>query len=122
MLASVPGRLEAKSVSADAVIPALVKLFGASNHAGVKAGVCAVIVSIAGGKGENADVGLLIVNILMQDLHDPNPENRANAVTTICSLPVLVQSYAVQGIIIMVIGNCGSTKCAIRQTYFLSIL
>ena len=49
------------------------------------------------GISDNADVGLLIVNILLQDLQDPNPDNRANAVTTICSLPILIQSYATQG-------------------------
>jgi len=104
ILHSVPGRLESRTLTSDTVIPGLVKLFGSTNNAAVKTACCSVIVTIAGGgaaggtSSDNADVGLLIVNILLQDLQDPNPDNRANAVTTICSLPILIQSYATQAV------------------------
>ena len=39
---------------------------------------------------EEPDIGLLVVNILTKDLSDPNPSVRSSAVSTICSLVVLV--------------------------------
>jgi len=112
VLQSVPGRLEARTLSVETIVPALVKLC-ASNNAKVKALVCQIIVMVTGSGGQGvggggqgnskaandaSDVGLLIVNILCQDLQDPNPENRATAVTTICSLPILTEGYAFKAI------------------------
>ena len=39
---------------------------------------------------EEPDIGLLVVNILLKDLSDPNPSVRSTAITTICSLAGLV--------------------------------
>ena len=39
---------------------------------------------------EEPDIGLLVVNILIKDLNDPNPSVRSTAITTICSLAGLV--------------------------------
>jgi len=49
--------------------------------------------------GEHSDpsVGLLAFSVLRRDLQDPNPSNRATAVTTICSLKVLAKDQAVEG-------------------------
>ena len=39
---------------------------------------------------QEPDIGLLVVNILNKDVSDPNPAVRCTAITTICSLPILL--------------------------------
>merc|ERR1719319_111081 len=64
----------------------------ASNNAQVKVAICDIIVRAA---VSQPDLGLLMVNTLTRDVHDPNPLVRCTAISTICTLPVL-QNHAVQ--------------------------
>ena len=45
-----------------------------------------------------SEIGLLVGNILVQDLVDANPSVRATAISAICSVSVLSNQYAFQAI------------------------
>ena len=92
-LTKVPDMVAAKTVEIEALIPHMVALL-ASNNAEVKARVCDFLCLAT---ETDAEVGLLAANVLSQDLSDPNPAIRSTAVATICSLPVLAQHDAVNG-------------------------
>ena len=49
--------------------------------------VCDLVIQAS---AEDPDIGLLVVNILNKDVSDPNPSVRTTAITTICSLPILL--------------------------------
>ena len=49
--------------------------------------VCDLVIQAS---ADQPDIGLLVVNILNRDVSDPNPSVRSTAITTICSLPVLL--------------------------------
>ena len=93
-----PGMLEAKSIDIKTVLPSMIKLC-ASNNFQIKAAVCNVLVIAAEEDSVAAsEVGLLVGNILVQDLVDPNPSVRATAVSAICSISVLASQHAFQAI------------------------
>ena len=86
LLTSVKSQLANNLMDITEVVSPLVKLV-ASNNAAVKTEVCDLIIQAA---AKEPDVGLLVVNILNKDVSDPNPTVRSTAITTICSLPVLL--------------------------------
>jgi len=98
LLKQIPGMLEAKTINVRTILSSVIKLC-ASNNYQIKEAVCDVLV-IAAEEDEVAasEIGLLVGNILVQDLLDPNPSVRATAVTAICSISVLASQHAFQAI------------------------
>ena len=86
LLSAVKSQLANNCMDIKEVVSPLIKLV-ASNNAAVKTEVCDLIIHAA---TQEPDVGLLVVNILNKDVSDPNPTVRSTAITTICSLPVLL--------------------------------
>ena len=86
LLSTVKSQLAHNCLDSKDVVSPLIKLV-ASNNASVKTEVCDLIIQAA---VKEPDVGLLVVNILNKDVSDPNPSVRSTAITTICSLPVLL--------------------------------
>ena len=98
LLQQIPGMLEAKTIDVNTILPSVIKLC-ASNNSQIKDAVCEVLV-IAAEENEVAasEIGLLVGNILIQDLLDPNPTVRATAVAAICSISVLSNQHAFRAI------------------------
>ena len=86
LLSAIKNQLANNCLDTKDVVSPLIKLV-ASNNASVKTEVCDLIIHAA---AKEPDVGLLVVNILNKDVSDPNPAVRSTAITTICSLPVLL--------------------------------
>ena len=98
LLKQIPGMLEAKSISVNTILSSVIKLC-ASNNFQVKEAVCEVLVVVAEeDKTAASEIGLLVGNILVQDLVDANPSVRATAISAICSISVLSNQYAFQAI------------------------
>ena len=85
--------LDARTIELAPLISPMIKLL-ASHSAIIKKLSCDFLIRAS---EEQPDVGLLAVNVLHLDLRDPNPDVRATAVATICSLPILAESNSVEG-------------------------
>ena len=98
LLQQIPGMLEAKTIEINTILPSVIKLC-ASNNSQIKDAVCDVLV-IAAEEDEVAasEIGLLVGNILIQDLSDPNPTVRATAIAAISSISVLANQHAFRAI------------------------
>ena len=98
LLQQIPGMLEAKTIDLKTVLPSVIKLC-ASNNSQIKDAVCDVLVIAAEEDPVAAsEIGLLVGNILIQDLSDPNPDVRCTAVAAICSITVLANQHAFSAI------------------------
>ena len=98
LLQQVPGMLEAKTIEVKTILPSIIKLC-ASNNFQIKDAVCNILIVVAEQDEQAAsEIGLLVGNILFQDLLDPNPSVRSTAVSAICSISVLANQYAFRAI------------------------
>ena len=86
LLTNIKLQLKNNQLSISEIVSPLIKLI-ASNNAAVKTEVCDLIIKAA---VKEPDIGLLVVNTLNKDVTDPNPTVRSTAITTICSLPILL--------------------------------
>lgn len=85
--------LDAHTLTLDRIMSHCVKLV-AANHETVKRLACQLLIRVA---QEQPDVALLAANVLHLDRQDPNPNVRAVAVATLCSIPILAEAHAVAG-------------------------